>query len=159
MRPTLYTVALDGPGQLSTMAKPEGGTWLAGQMAGLREAGVDILVSALTEPEQIEEGLTDEPLEAAFAGLRFVSLPITDMGLPNPADVLPTLRELAADLAGGQHVVTHCWAGIGRSSLLAATLMVLTGVAPGTAWHRISEARGRTVPETPAQYDWIFNLH
>lgn len=158
MRPTLYTVALDSPGTLSTMAKPEGGAWLADQMAGLREAGVDILVSALTESEQIEEDLTDEPLEAAYAGLRFIELPIPDMGLPNRAEVLPVLRDLAQDLEAGHHIAIHCWAGIGRCSLLAATLMVLTATAPDTAWHRISEARGRTVPETPAQRDWIFNL-
>jgi protein-tyrosine phosphatase len=158
MRPTLYTVALDGPGQLSTMAKPRGGDWLADEMTGLREAGVDVLVSALTADEQIEAELRDEPLEAAFAGLRFVSLPITDMGLPERSEVLPTLRELATGLGDGQHVVTHCWAGIGRSSLLAATMMVLTGIAPDDAWRRISEVRGRPVPETADQHEWIFNV-
>jgi hypothetical protein len=119
VRPTLYTVVLDGPGQLSTMAKPQGGGWLAEEMTGLREAGADMLVSALTASEMIEAELRDEPLEAAFAGLRFVSLPIVDMGLPDPAEVMPTLRELAGDLTTGLHIVTHCWAGIGRSSLLA----------------------------------------
>jgi protein-tyrosine phosphatase len=154
----LYTVAFEGPGTLSTMAKPEGGTWLADQVAGLREAGVDILLSALTESEQIEADLTDEPLEAAYAGLRFVSLPVPDMGLPTTADVLPTLRELADDLTAGRHVAIHCWAGIGRSSVLAAALMVLAGSTPADAIARISQARGRPVPETPAQRDWIFNL-
>jgi hypothetical protein len=153
MRPTLYNVALDGSGQLSTMARPEGGEWLAGQLSALHDDGVDILVSALTEPEMAEAGLLDEPLEAAFAGIRFVSVPITDMGLPDRASALPVLRELAVDLGTGLHVVTHCWAGIGRSSLLAASLMVLD-----EAWRRISEARGRTVPETADQRNWIFGV-
>jgi protein-tyrosine phosphatase len=158
MRPTLYTVAFDGPGTLSIMAKPEGGTWLADQMAGLREAGVDILLSALGESEQVEAELINEPLEAAYAGLRFISLPVPDMGLPITEDVLPALRELADDLAAGQHVAIHCWAGIGRSSVLAAALMVLAGSTPADAIARISDARGCPVPETPAQRDWIFTL-
>ncbi|MEV4316575.1 hypothetical protein [Actinocrispum sp. NPDC049592] len=151
-------MALDGPGALSTMAKPLGGDLLAGEMTALRSAGVDVLVSALTSSEVSEVGLAEEGQLARAAGLRFVSVPIPDMGLPDQSVVLPTLRELAADLCGGAHIVTHCWAGIGRSSLLAASLLVLNGMAPDDAWQRISAARGRTVPETTAQRDWIFGL-
>jgi protein-tyrosine phosphatase len=154
----LYTVNLDEPGLLSTMAKPRGGDWLAEEMSALKEARVDVLVSVLTESEEDEAGLRDEALEASFAGLRFVSVPIADMGLPDRDTVLPVMRELATDLTTGLHVVTHCWAGIGRSSLLAATLMVLNGMAPNEAWRRMTEARGRTVPETAAQREWIFGL-
>lgn len=34
-----------------TMARPRGGDWLVDEMAGLREAGVDVLVSALCDDE------------------------------------------------------------------------------------------------------------
>jgi protein-tyrosine phosphatase len=152
----LYTIAWDGPGTLSTMAKPDGGSGLAGEMAALRGAGV--LVSALTEPEQDEALLRDEALEACTAGMRFVSLPITDFGIPSPDDVLPVLSELAADLRTGVHVAVHCWAGIGRSSLLAATLLVLNGTAPDDAWALIAGARGRAVPETTAQREWVSGI-
>ncbi|CAM3492851.1 tyrosine protein phosphatase [Kibdelosporangium persicum] len=157
MRPTLYTVPLDGPGQLSIMAKPDA-DWLETQLAALREDGVDVLVSALTPAETAEAGLGDEALEASAAGLRFVSLPITDMGLPDRDSVMPILRELVADLAAGRHVVTHCWTGVGRSSLLAASLMVLTGITPDEAVRRISQVRGRAVPETAEQRAWIFDV-
>jgi protein-tyrosine phosphatase len=155
----LFTVILDdGPGKLSTMAHPRGGADLAEDMTALRSAGVDVLVSALTESELDETELHDEVVSAEKAGLRFVSLPIADRGLPDHSQVLPTLRSLAVELGTGIHVVTHCWSGIGRSSLLTATIMVLTGVAPDDAWRLISEARGCTVPETTAQRDWIFGL-
>jgi protein-tyrosine phosphatase len=71
---------------------------------------------------------------------------------------MPVLRELVADLAAGRHVVIHCWAGIGRSSVLAASLMVLTGVTPDEAVRRISDVRGQAVPETPEQRAWIFDV-
>jgi protein-tyrosine phosphatase len=154
----LYTVAYDGPGRLSTMAMPRGWDRLPDEMTALREAGVDVLVSALTPGEVEEEGLAQEAHFADRAGLRFVSVPINDMSVPHHEDVLPDLRLLAGELGEGRYLVTHCWAGIGRSSLLAASLMVLNGMVPDEAWRRISEARGRTVPETTAQRDWIFGL-
>jgi protein-tyrosine phosphatase len=154
----LYTVAYDGPGRVSIMAKPHGGDSLAGEMTALREAGVDVLVSALTPDEVEEAGLAQEAHYAALAGLRFVSVPVEDMSVPGHEDVLPALKLLARELGEGRHLVAHCWAGIGRSSLLAASLMVLNGMVPDEAWRRISEARGCTVPETTAQRDWIFQL-
>ena len=44
---------------------------------------------------------------------------------------------------------------IGRSALIAASLLVLAGLAPDEALQRIQIARGAPVPETTAQRDWI----
>ncbi|MFJ9448299.1 hypothetical protein ACIRRH_41785 [Kitasatospora sp. NPDC101235] len=71
---------------------------------------------------------------------------------------MPTLHELAERLQGGAHVVTHCRAGIGRSSLLAAALLVLNGVDPDTAWKHIERARGLAVPDTAEQREWTTEL-
>ncbi|MFJ5229050.1 tyrosine protein phosphatase [Kitasatospora sp. NPDC088391] len=154
MRPTLFTVERPGPGRLSTMARPRGGDWLAEELAGLAAAGVTDLVSALTPAENAELGLTAEAELARAAGLRFVALPIPDRTTPEPAEVLPTIRELTERLRAGGHVVTHCRAGIGRSSLLAAAVLVLTGTDADTAWGLIGRARGLAVPDTPEQRAW-----
>ncbi|MFJ1758585.1 tyrosine protein phosphatase [Kitasatospora sp. NPDC088134] len=154
MRPTLFTVERPGPGRLSTMARPRGGDWLAGELAGLAAAGVTDLVSALTPAENAELGLTSEAELARAAGLRFVALPIPDRTTPEPAEVLPAVRELTERLRAGGHVVTHCRAGIGRSSLLAAAVLVLTGTDADTAWGLIARARGLAVPDTPEQRAW-----
>ncbi|MGW2659301.1 protein-tyrosine phosphatase family protein [Streptomyces sp. NPDC001478] len=154
MRPTLFTLDLPGPGRLSTMARPRGGDWLEPEMAALKDVGVDVLVCALTEPEREELGLTDEPRSATAAGLRFVALPVPDLAVPDRATVLPALRALVRQWHEGAHIVVHCRAGIGRSSLLAAAILVLDGVDPDTAWSRIAEARGLRVPDTWEQRDW-----
>ncbi|WP_327001462.1 tyrosine protein phosphatase [Dactylosporangium sp. NBC_01737] len=162
MRPTLFTVELPGPGRLSTMAKPRGGDWLADEMTALHAAGVDVLVSALTAAELHEVDLVAEPGEAHAAGLEFVSVPIPDRGVPEPAAVLPELRRLAGRVRDGAHVVTHCRIGIGRASLLAAGVLVFNGLAPDDAWHRIEQARGLAVPDTPQQREWprhLLNRH
>jgi protein tyrosine phosphatase (PTP) superfamily phosphohydrolase (DUF442 family) len=154
MRPTLFTVEQPSPGRLSTMAKPRGGDWLTDEMTALHAAGVDILVCALTTAELHEVGLTEEPSAARDAGLEFVSIPIPDRGVPDPAVVLPDMQRLAGRLCGGAHIVTHCRFGIGRASLLAAGILILNGLPPDQAWGQLEHARGLAVPDTPAQRNW-----
>ncbi|MEW1907369.1 tyrosine protein phosphatase [Kitasatospora sp. NPDC085895] len=154
MRASLFTVDLPGPGRLSTMARPRGHDWLPDEMAALAAAGTDVLVCALTADEREELGLTAEPELAAAAGLEYVALPIPDRTVPDPAAVLPAPHHLSARLRHGAHVVTHCRAGIGRSSLLAVSLLVLGGTPPGTAWAAVERARGLAVPDTPDQRAW-----
>ncbi|MEU1286643.1 tyrosine protein phosphatase [Kitasatospora sp. NPDC005856] len=158
MRPALFTADLPGPGRLSTMARPRGNDWLEDEMAALKNYGVDILVCALTGPELDELGLADEPRTAAAAGLQFVAIPIPDRTVPDLTTILPTLHRLAERLYDGAHVVTHCRAGIGRSSLLAAALLILNDVDPDTAWNQIERARGLVVPDTAEQREWTTRL-
>lgn len=158
MRPTLFTIDQPGSGRLSTMAKPRGGDWLVDEMTALRTAGVDVLVCALTTAELDEVDLTDEPRAAHDAGLEFVSIPITDRDVPDPATTLADLRRLAERLRAGDHVVTHCRFGIGRASLLAAGILVLNGLPPDQAWQQLERARGHAVPDTTAQRDWPTKL-
>ncbi|MFD4537045.1 protein-tyrosine phosphatase family protein [Kitasatospora sp. NPDC058397] len=158
MRPALFTLDLPGPGRLSTMARPRGNDWLEDEMAALKNYGVDILVCALTGPELNELGLADESRTATAAGLQFVAIPIPDRTVPDRAAILPTLHRLTEQLRDGAHVVTHCRAGIGRSSLLAAALLILNGVDPGTAWNHIERARGLAVPDTAEQREWTMEL-
>lgn len=140
------------------MARPRGNDRLEGEMAALKDAGVDVLVCALPGAERDELGLTGEPGAAEAAGLRFVEVPIPDFTVPDLPTILPVLRQLAAQLRDGAHVVTHCRAGIGRSSLLAAALLILNGLDPDTAWELIGRARGLAVPDTAEQREWTTGL-
>ena len=45
----------------------------------------------------------------------------------------------------GDHIVTHCRFGIGRASLLAASILVLNGLPPDQVWERLEQARGLAV--------------
>lgn len=140
------------------MAKPRGGDWLEDEMAALKACGIDVLVCALTRLELDETGLRAEAQEARNAGLQFVWIPIPDRDIPDLAAVLPTLRQLAEQLRGGAHIVTHCRFGIGRASLLAAALLVLNGVDPDVAWRQLERARGLAVPDTAEQRQWTSKL-
>jgi protein-tyrosine phosphatase len=73
--------------------------------------------------------------------MEFISFPVPDGGVP------------VARLNEGKAVAVHCRAGIGRSSLIAACVLVLLGFAPGMAF--IGKARGVKVPDTGGQRDWV----
>jgi protein-tyrosine phosphatase len=161
MTPPLHVIDWPGSGRLATMARPPGGERLRETMSALRQAGVDVLVSALCADEYERAALADEAAAATDAGLDFVSFPIVDCGVPTP-DSLPAATQLADRLAAevrmGRYVVTHCWAGIGRSSLLAGAALVRLGVAPEQAWRLIATARGLTVPDAPDQEAWLYEF-
>jgi hypothetical protein len=155
LRPTIYTVAHTGPGTVSTMAHPPGGALLEPYVRGLRRLGVDVLVSAQTDSERDECFLTDQAAVVAAAGLSFVCVPIEDRTAPLGEEVVAPVAALYSLYRAGAHVVFHCWAGIGRSSLLAALLLGMDGVQPASAWSLISAARGFPVPDTRQQEEWL----
>jgi protein-tyrosine phosphatase len=155
MRPALHVIAWPGPGRLATMAHPRGGAWLADEMTGLAAAGVDVLVSALTPDEHRRLVLTEAPAAAAAAGVEFVSYPIPDRGVPEEPDAVVLGVRLAAHVRSGRFVVTQCFAGIGRSTLLACTILIILGVSAKEALQLVADARGLPVPDTERQRDWL----
>lgn len=155
LRPTIYTVQRAGAGTISTMGKPRSRQWLAGDMVALRELGVDILVSAMTHDERARWGLAHIEKAAIDAGLQFVEIPIPDRHVPDREAIADTIAYLTGEYRAGRHIVFHCWAGIGRSSLLAASVLVTDGVAPEEAWDLLTEARGYRVPDTDEQRAWL----
>jgi protein-tyrosine phosphatase len=156
MQPILYWIATPAPGRLATMARPRGGDWLAGELVALRQLGVDTLVSLLTVEELSELELDAEPDLARAAGLRFQSFPIPDYNVPRlDADTVDVIDQLAADVHVGQAIAVHCRMGIGRSSLIAASVLTTLGFAPTEAFALITTARGRPVPDTDEQRQWV----
>jgi protein-tyrosine phosphatase len=137
------------------MARPRGDDWLSDEMSGLREAGTDVLVSMLTPDEANELGLQGEPGAATAAGLVFLTLPTPDRGIPETQPFRDLLAELREALAAGHNVVVHCRMGIGRSSLVAAGLLVEEGLTVPDAFEAVATARGMTVPDTEAQRTWL----
>jgi protein-tyrosine phosphatase len=151
----IFTIAGSGPGKLSTMARPRGGDWLVDEMDALRATGVSLLVSMLTPSEERDLGLAEEAAEAEAAGLEFIALPTPDFGLPQVAAFRGVVNRLVRALEHGSHVVVHCRMGIGRSSMLAAAVLMAGGLTEQDAWAAVRKARGLEVPDTPRQRRWV----
>ena len=158
METVLWTVETETGGKVSITPRPRGGGQLFDEMAALRAAGVDILISALTaeENEEFGLGLDGEARAAEEAGLSFRPVPIRDMSTPADSDtILAALDELAAQVRAGKHVAVHCFASVGRSGMISTLLLSRNGWKPQAAMACMSELRGRSVPETDQQRQWV----
>jgi protein-tyrosine phosphatase len=159
MRTNLYWVETGVGGRLATMARPRAGDWLEDELRGLKAVGIDVVVSLLTGSEVAELGLERERETCEAAGLRFFAFPIEDRQVPpNDTSTLELVRALHSELVGGRSVAIHCRMGIGRASLIAASVLRLLGVGGEEALRKISTARGLKVPDTDQQRQWILDL-
>lgn len=131
-------------------------TRLAAIMGELAGAGVHQIVSLLPDDEALALGLEDEAAACGAAGLAFSRMPISDFGVPSDRALFrDDIRRLATALADGRHIAIHCRAGIGRSGLVSACVLVSLGLTATDAIDRVSRARGHTAPETSEQRAWV----
>ncbi len=148
-----------GEWRLAILPRPRGRDWLPDDIAAAHRAGVDIIVSALTDAEMRELGLVEEPDCCARSGIEYFSFPIEDRSLPASAtDLVNFLDRLQAKLQQGKSVAIHCRAGIGRSSMLCACLLSMQGLSADAAFQKIQLARGCAVPDTPEQREWVLSF-
>jgi protein-tyrosine phosphatase len=152
---TIYSVACEGDTKIGVMARPRGGEWLEDDVRSIREQGYSVVVSLLTDAEEHELKLQEEGRLCREKELIFDRLPIPDLRVPalddGSVEFLAKLRKLHA---AGKSIVVHCRAGIGRSPMIAACLMVSANCNIHSAFRQLSTARGFTVPETPEQREW-----
>jgi len=159
MRTDLYWI--EGPwlGRLAISSRPRGGDWLEDEIRSWQRAGLDVIVSLLTSDEIADLDLMQEAKLCQDHGLQFISFPIVDRSVPSSRrTAIDLVRKLDETLTAGKDVVIHCRQGIGRAALIAAGLLVSSGVDPETAFQQVSAARGVAVPETPEQRKWVKEL-
>ncbi len=138
------------------MARPRAGDWLEDEIAHWKQSGVGIVVSLLEREEIDDLGLGMEAALCAESGIEYLSYPIADRGVPD--DINAAMR-FTADLARREKpIAIHCRAGIGRSSIMAAAVLICAGISAETALSAIGEARRLPIPDTDAQRDWVLNL-
>ena len=154
--PEIYWIRAAGPGKLAVMPRPRGGDWLEDEIRGLKQLGIDILVSLLTPEEEAYLGLEEEGATARAHGLEFFSHPVLDRNVPDsPKETWTLAARLADRFQAGKKITVHCRMGIGRSPLLLACILVSRGLEPDDAWKAIGTARGLPVPDTLEQRDWL----
>lgn len=117
------------------------------------------MVSLLEPHEARAWGLDREQTCCEEAGLRFISFPIPDHGLPRTdSDFEALIDKVAAEVAGGTAMAIHCYAGIGRTGMLAACVLHKLGIPAAEIFGTLKEARGYDMPETPEQRKWVENF-
>lgn len=143
--------ATAAPGRLAVMPRP-----MPHQFDDLKREGVDVVVSMMEAGEAVELGLGDEVGLCSRSGMEFLNLPIIDHGVPSAVTPVTRLsRQITSHLQAGKGVAVHCFAGLGRSPLMCAAVLIDHGLGAIEACDLISEARGTGVPEMSQQADWL----
>jgi len=159
MKAQVYWIKGPWPGHLAILARPRGEDWLSDEIQSWRVSGIDVVVSLLTESENSQLGLADEARVIQSLGLAFVSFPIADYSVPDSRNAtLQLAGRLEHLLSQGKTVGIHCRQGIGRSALVAACVLVLSGDSAEASLIRVSSARGLQVPDTSEQREWVDNF-
>jgi len=155
----VFWVSGPWPGRLGIVPRPRGGDWLADEIRSWRASGLDVVTSLLTPDEVAELELQEEETQSREEGLEFHAFPIPDRGVPpSREDLIKLVGKLEKALETGKNVAVHCRQGIGRSSLVIASVLVSAGEEPNEAFRRIEKARGTPVPDTLEQRDWVSQM-
>jgi len=156
MQAEMYKVGTMGDGFLAIMACPSVEADSPATIENIARLGIKLVVSLLEPSEARSLGLDAERLEAKACDMGFVSFPIPDMGLPaSVEDFAQITQMLFTHVNAGTNTLVHCRAGIGRSGLLAAGVLLHTGMNAEEAFAYVSRMRGIRVPETPEQHVWL----
>lgn len=154
--PKLYWVDTPFDGRLAVSSRPGGWEELEESVAGWHKSDVGVIVSMLDRQEAEDIGLADQAEICRAAGLHYIHCPVPDHGTPEDEDAwLAAVDEALGHLNQGKRVAAHCFAGIGRSPMFVACVLVRHGVAADVAWNRLIAARGLRLPDTLAQQRWV----
>lgn len=108
------------------------------------EFETDVLVSLLEDHEFALLGIPALVPRAEGLGMRVRRFPIRDVSVPRPAEdaaFRPLVDELHGLLSGGQNVTIHCRGGLGRTGLVAASVLVRDGFVSTDAMARVRAVR------------------
>ena len=158
---------LEVPGQLGLTLAPGKKTdekdvqWerdLETDLKRLREEyGVGVLVSLMERDEYSDLQIPELFQKAEEQGMAVLYLPIPDYGVPNASeddDYRPFVEDIAERIEEGETVVVHCRGGLGRSGMVAASVLVALGHPAEEAIKTVRGARKGAI-ETPDQEDRV----
>lgn len=159
MPPRLYWVDLpEVSGRVAITTRPRAVPYLDEDVAHWRSEGLSAVASLLEPAEAAKVGLATQGDVMRAAGVVLVALPVGDHGVPaSMADYAAAVETLAARVIDGQRIACHCFAGLGRSPMLAAGVLIRLGLEADEALARLGKARQVQVPETQPQVDWIMD--
>lgn len=146
----------DNSARIGIMARPRGGDWLKDEICHLKNNGVNILVSLLERDEINELKLDDEERLCEAENIFYINFPIPDREAPNHnIDADKLVEILTKKVDEGQSIVIHCRMGIGRSSIIAASILLKYNLKAKDIIENISAIRGLKVPDTDKQWKWL----
>ncbi len=131
-------------------------------MARLRvQYRADCLISLIEPSEFATLGISELGGCALANGIRPIFFPIADMHPPHERDrfaFIELVKGIIEAADAGQCVVIHCRAGVGRSGLVGASVLVARGLCAAEAINVVREVRSPKAVETEEQRAWVESL-
>jgi protein-tyrosine phosphatase len=125
MASEIYWIPEVTTGRLGIMARPRSGDWLRDEVTGWCHAGLNTVVCLLETSEIRDLELRDESVLCQSSSIEFISFPVPDRGVPSSVQKTAQLVHRVVELLrSGASVAIHCRAGIGRSGLVAACVLL-----------------------------------
>jgi protein-tyrosine phosphatase len=150
----LHTCESDA--RIGIMARPCGNDWLENEIINLKNNKVGIVVSLLEKEEIKELQLIHEEELCKKNNIIYINFPIPDRDVPKHDNKLEQLIEiLLSNLNNGISVVIHCRMGIGRASIIAASVLLKYGFKTDAITNKIIQTRGLKIPDTDQQLAWL----
>lgn len=94
-------------------------------------------------------------VDARPTAVRAVWLPVHDLHAPPLDDAVRLLDDLLARVRGGEHLLVHCGAGIGRAGTVAVCMLIALGMHPDDALAHVASHRPMAGPEVGAQRELV----
>ncbi len=108
---------------IGIMPRPRGNEWLEDEIIAYKKQGAGVIVSLLEQHEITELGLRQEKELCEKYAIQFIHFPIPDRSLPPKSrqteEFIHTLSQLTT------RVLIHCRMGIGRSTIIAASILLI----------------------------------
>jgi protein-tyrosine phosphatase len=146
----------DNGAKLGIMARPRGDDWLEEEIIKLKKQNIGLWVSLLEQQEMNELGLRKQHTLCSKHDLEYTNFPIVDRSVPEKGAKIDLLiDQLNQKIQNANLVVIHCRMGIGRSSIIAACVLLKHGFKTERILQQITSARGLKVPDTEAQIQWL----
>ncbi|MEK6236506.1 MAG: ATP-binding cassette domain-containing protein, partial [Planctomycetales bacterium] len=137
------------PGQLAGFPGPGVMQELDHDLEALKRVGVTLVVCLRKTPPN-EEALRRH-------GLKNVWFPILDMGAPEIAPTLELCERLREFLADNEVIAVHCKAGLGRTGLVLASVLITEGFSARQALENVRGIESRWV-QSEAQVEFLRRL-
>ncbi len=166
----INTITLESDGKIGLTFCPGkkqkdalSGEWcrnLDSDLQVIRDFGAKAFVSLLEEHEFIELDVRELPGKVKALNIDWYHLPIKDVSIPDIAfeeEWVTVAKRLHNILSTGGKLLLHCKGGLGRTGLVAAKLLVETGVDPLKAIQIVRNARPGSI-ETIEQLEYFQNL-
>lgn len=156
LNPKLHWIQNIDPYRLAVTPCPLLTIDLTKQVKAWHQAGIELVVSLL-EPHEFQKlGVANESAICNSFGIRFLSLPICDHSVPDsPLELASLVREVHANLIDGKAAAIHCYAGIGRTGIVAACVLNELKVPVETMFDLLRVSRGYDMPESEEQKNWV----